>query len=113
MRSLRYILGGRPHTLDDCLDFASDHPPFSVTLDVTMDEFAIELCVLREFVGIYEWQFENLAVCCAEAYGEVRLPAREQDEESAVAAANAKLNRRLAQIHGRGIKVLGDEKRFQ
>ena len=113
MRSLRYILGGCPHKLDDCLDFARNHRPMTVTLDLATDEFAIDMCATREFVGIYQWQFENLAVCCREVYGVVRLPARQQDEESAVAAANARLQRWLKKIAGLGVQVLGVEKRFR
>jgi len=113
LRSLRYILGGRPHTLDDCFDLARSRPPGKVTLDLAVDEFVGDPGILHQFVGTYRWEFADCDIRCAELYGGVLLPATEQQQRSSIAAANAKLHRRLEEIQRRGIVVDRAEQRFE
>ena len=113
MRSFRYILGGRPHTLDDCLDLACRQPPGKVTLDLAVDEFVDDLGILHQFVGTYRWEFAGRDIRCTELYGGVSLLATEQQQRSSLAAANAKLQRRLEEIQGHGIDVIGANRRFE
>ena len=113
MRSLRYILGGRPHTLDDCLDLTRSQPPGKVTLDLAVDEFVDDQGVLHQFVGGYRWEFVDLDTRCTEFYGGVFLPATKQQQRSSLAAANIKLQHRLKEIHGHGIEVIGTNQRFE
>ena len=112
MKSLRYILGGRPHTLDDCLALASSRRPGKVTLDLSVDELVGDLGVLRQFVGTYRWEFADRDIGCSEIYGGVSLPATVQEQMSSVAAANAKLQRRLERMDGQGIEVVCAGRRF-
>ena len=105
MRSLRYILGGRAHTVDDCLDLARGQPPTKVTLTVETREFMGDIRIVRQFVASYRWEFADYDVCCKEAYGWVAVPAGEQEQSSAIAAANARLRRRLEEIQRYGITV--------
>lgn len=113
MRSLRYILGGRPHTLDDCLDRARNQPPDKVTLDVTTDEFVGDLRILRQFVALYQWGFADCNLRCAEVCASLSLPVSPQERRSSLAAANAKLLRRVQEIQRRGIEVVGADRRFE
>ena len=113
MKSLRYILGGRPHTIDDCLDHARSQPPEKLTFEATTDEFVGELHILQQFVGTYQWQFADKHIYCSEIYGAVSLPAREQERRFSLAAANAKLQRRLEEIQRCGIEVSGADRRFE
>lgn len=113
MKSLRYILGGRPHTLDDCLDLARSQPPDKVTLDLAVDEFVDDMGILYQFVGTYRWEFAGRDIRCTELYGGVSLPATEQQQRSSLAAANARLRRRLEEIQARGIEVIGTSQRFE
>ena len=113
MRSVRYILGGRPHTLDDCLDRARSQPPERVTLDVTMDELVGDVRILRQFVAAYQWEFPDSDLRCCEVCASVFLPASSQEQRSSLAAANAKLRWRLDEIQQRGIEVVGAERRFR
>ena len=113
MKSLRYILGGRPHTVDDCLDLARSRPPAKAVLDVKTDDLVTELRVLRQFVGTYRWEFPDRAICCKEVYGCVFLPATDQDRRSSVAAANARLRRRLAEIQRCRVGMVGANRRFE
>lgn len=113
MRSLRYILGGRPHTLDDCLDRARSRPPQRVTLHVTTDEFVGDMHILRQFVALYRWEFADCGPRCHEVCASVSLPISPQEQRSFLAAANAKLRRRVGEIQQRGIEVVGADRRFE
>lgn len=113
VRSLRYILGGRPHTLDDCLDRARSQPAERVTLDVTMDEFVGDMHILRQFVAAYQWEFADYDLRCHEVCASVFLPVSPQEQTSCLAAANAKLRWRVEEIQQRGIEVVGAGRRFE
>jgi len=113
MRSLRYILGGRPHTLDDCLDRARSQPPQRVTLDVRTDELVGDVRILRQFVAVYRWEFADYDLRCEEVCASESLPASPQEQRSFLTAANAKLRRRMDQIQRRGIEVVGADRRFE
>ena len=113
MKSLHYIFGGRPHTLDDCLDLARSQAPGKVTLNVAVDEFVDDMGILHQFVGVYRWEFADLDTRCTELYGGVFLPATVQQQISSIASANAKLQRRLEDIQAHGIEVIGAGRRFE
>ena len=113
MKSLRYILGGRPHSIDDCLDYARTHPPDGVTFEATTDEFVGELRIFRQFIGTYQWRFGHLQICCSEIYGDVFLPENTLEQRHSLAVANAKLQRRLEEIQHCGIEVVGADRRFE
>ena len=113
MKSLRYILGGRPHTLDDCIDFARSRPPKKVTVNLAASELTGELRILQQFVGHYRWEFGDRNACCTEVYGCVFLPATQQEQRSSLAAANTRLRRRLEEIQRRGIKLAGTRLKFE
>ena len=113
MKSLRYILGGVPHKLDDCLDLARSQPSVKVTLDLAVDEFVDDLRVLHQFIGIYQWEFVDRDIRCTEICGCVFLPATVHQQLSSATAANTVLQRRLEQIQGQGIEVAGSGRRFK
>jgi len=113
LKSLRYVRGGRPRRLDDCLDLARSRPLAKVTLDLRTDELVTELRILRQFVGTYEWHFGHRTIRCEEVYGCSFLPAAEDAQISSIAAANARLRRRLEEIQRRGIEVNGADRRFE
>ena len=113
MKSLRYVLGGRPHTIDDCLDLACSQLPDKIILKATTEDSIREIHILRQFVGTYQWQFADCRISCSEVYGCVFLPAREQEQKSSLAAANAKLQRRLQEIQQCTIEVGGADRRSE
>lgn len=113
LKSLRYILGGRPHTLDDCLDLSRTQRPDKAILDVATDRFVTELCIVRQFVGTCRRVFPDREICCAQVYGCVSPPAREQEQKSCLVAANAKLQHRLKDVRRRGIEAPGSDRMFK
>ena len=112
MKSLRYIFGGRPHTLADCLDLARSQLPDMVALEVKTDELISEMGICHQFIGTYRWAFGDRETCCTEVYGCLRLPAGERGRRSSLTAANGKLRRRLAEMQRRRIEVAGKDRRF-
>ena len=113
MKSLRYIFAGQPQTLGDCLDLARTQSLNAVTLDLVVDKFVGELWILHELIGIYHWNFANRSVCCKELYGCVSPSATKQQCRAALANANARLQRRIEEIHSRGIRTVGSDQRFE
>ena len=80
---------------------------------MTKEESIAEFGILHQFVGTYRWEFEEDTICCTAVYGGVLLPGKQQDQGSSVAAANAKLRRRLEEIQRRGIEIDGADRRFE
>ena len=89
--SLRYILGGHLHTFSDCLDFARNQPPSKITFNLTVDELASDIGILRQFICACRWEFASKVCSCTLVCGSILLPATEIQQESALAVANAKL----------------------
>ena len=112
MKSIRYLLGGKPHTMADCLDRALKDPPGKVTLELMTDESITEMHICQQFIGVYCWHFRCGVVRCHEVYGSVFLPCSQEDHRAALANANRRLRRRLNKLRARGIKVPGGETSF-
>ncbi len=112
MKSLRYILGGRCRTLDDCLDRARTERPIEVSLELRREEMITELTVLWRLIGRYRWRFPSREVRCEAVYGSFRAT----DSVAACAEALARGERRLmaalARIQAAGIRVDGVDQCF-
>jgi len=112
MKSIRYILGGEPRTMADCLDRALTDTPREVALELTTDESITEMFIRRQFLGVYSWRFRSGAVHCEEVYGALFLPCSPEDHVTALSAANRRLRRHLNTLRARNITVLGTEASF-
>jgi len=112
MKSLRYILGGRPHTLDDCLALACKHPPRKVTVDLSVDELVSDVGVMWQFIGTYRWEFAECDIVCSEPYGGASLPVTAEQQTACLAAADTSLEHRLDKMRNQGIEVVGALRRF-
>lgn len=69
MRSIRYVLKGDPHNLDDCLDLSHREKPEEVSLELITNEMITEMHILKQLIGRYSWKFTNRNVQCEEVYG--------------------------------------------
>lgn len=112
MRSLRYIVGGRPHTLDDCLDLTRRNRPVHVNLRLSTDELVTEMFVRRDLIGDYDWEFPQGWCRCHEWYGSVSLLDPEPRRRVEFNRANQKLQRRLRELRETGLEVNGRDSRF-
>jgi hypothetical protein len=116
MRSIRYMVGGDPHNMDDCVDYAQEkEKPTGIELKLVIGQRLVGMegeWVLDEFFGRYTWTFPSFTVEYDEQYG--GCYDHEPEKRRIKSAVNA--NRRLAGILGQfrelGFEVSGAEKRF-
>jgi len=112
MRSVKYVLGGKPQNLDDCLDFSHKETPQKVSLNLTTDESTSEMYILNQFIGNYNWKFKNLTIEYKEIYGGCFFHEKEKRQKLSVDNANKRLEGYISRLEKLGIKVIGKEKRF-
>ena len=113
MRSLSYVLTGRPHNRTDCIDYARQHKPRSIRVELMTNENVSAEFIARNLFATYIWVFEELAVTYEEAYG--RCFQHESYERQCVSIDNA--NRRLAKAlenlrERSGMTIEGADARF-
>ena len=112
MRSLRYILGGRPHNFDDCVDLARTRHPSRVRLQPIAEEWITELFVRHELVGEFCWEFSYGRCCCRACCGGCFADDPPSRRDARIRQANRRLRRRVQQLTAIGVEVLGAEARF-
>jgi len=91
VRSLSYILTGRPRNRADCIDYARAHPPRKIMIELMVQEDLSEAFIAKTLFATYVWVFEEMAVTYQEAYG--RCFQHEAVDRQRVSVDNA--NRRL------------------
>lgn len=105
MRSLRYMLTGCPHTLDDCLDLPAAQRPTKVVLELSVDDFVSDMVVVTQFVATFRWQFSGFQVVCSEIYGCTDWTCGFREVQACVRAACERLRCRLEEIRSLEIEV--------
>ena len=112
MRTLRYKLSGRPHNVDDCIDAVRRGHSARTTLRLRTEDMVTEMYIERGFIGEYTWQFAGRAVRCGDWYGCYRLYDPRYERDWKIRQANARLERRLAELAALGVEVAGGAARF-
>lgn len=111
MKSLRYMICGKPTRLSDCLDLALRHSPTDVRLALLERELVGEFVTGRQLVARFEWRWKGLSVACEEVCG--FCDALGGSEVSPVVRkANRKLARRISAIEALDVPVAGRGRRF-
>ena len=98
MRSLRYILTGRPHTVEDCLHFAREHPRAGVTLSLTTEVLLVGSEPLVEMVVEFVWHFEGGDVACRQVCAAFGVPVERATLRKRVAQANRAVRNTLRRV---------------
>lgn len=96
MRSLRYILTGRPVTLDDCL-LAAPAGRAAIKLATNVETLVGEQVVLTQLMAKLTWQFAGRKVKLHVVCGVLR----DSDSRSEIVEAVRRANGRLAQLESR------------
>ena len=113
MKSIRYLLTGRPYSLTDCLDFAKQAPPpVEVALGLVVSEFPTDLTVLVELVAEYTWRFNGQSVACSEVCGVFSILDDDETVTRCLADANARLRHTLEHIEARNVTVVNGDQAF-
>ncbi len=114
MRSIRYILSGKPSRLDDCIDYADHHPVQRIELTLQTPEQVTEIWTARWLQGRFTWFFEGGAVACERAFGGCFQHEPSARQLTSVHNANARLLRELDAIRDRlgDVPIDGADRRF-
>lgn len=112
MRSVRYLLGGKPHNLDDCMDFSKNEKPLEVSLELITNEYVSEMYIIKHFLGIYEWKFPNLTIKFEKVYGGCFYHETEEKQKHNIKNSNQWLEKDIKKIEKLNITIQGKEKEF-
>ena len=113
MRSIRYVLGGDPHNLDDCLDISHREKPEEVSVELITNEIVAEMYILKQLIGRYNWKFTNRNVQYEEVYGGCFAHETDQRQRLSIGNANSRLEDSIRKIENMGIEVIGSDKSFE
>jgi len=113
MRSILYLITGKPVKIDDWLDLCRRQVPREVVLDLTADDFVAEQTVVTELVARYLWRFPSREAACEEVCGRFSTFDDGRTKSRRIAQANKHLRRRLDRLGTLGIAVCNGAKRFE
>jgi hypothetical protein len=111
MRSILYVLFGRPFTIDDYIDFAAGRRSGSVEIQLKTVRSVSEMFFLTSFVVRFVWRFEGTETVCEKAIFSDAGFGNDLDER-AMAKANLRLQGIISKLERGGIDVINREKRF-
>lgn len=114
MRSITYVLGGRPGNLDDCIDYAARHPVQRVILELRAVEQVSEEYVLHRLIATWVWVYADTAATFDASYGGCFQHEPPERQQISVERANARLTRDLEAVARDlpEVAVEGGERRF-
>jgi hypothetical protein len=115
MRSISYVLGGKPNNMYDCLDYRRRHKVERVILNLHSVDEATETYVVRWLKGSFAWFFEDTTVGYDIVYGGCFAHESAERQRLSVENANARLAQDLATIRPRigEAAIEGFESRFE
>jgi len=110
---MRYLCGGNPHNIDDCIDLTrTKEKPEQVVLELTTEKGITELCLINFLIGNYRWVFPSRTVEFQTQYGGCIDIESQGRQKVSVDNANRRLEDHLKRLEELGINVQGREKRF-
>jgi len=101
MRSITYILTGKPGNLADSLDYASKHELQRIILTLHHREEVTEQYVVRWLYASYTWIFADRAVSYEVTYGGCFQHESKERQRLSVDNANMRIEKDLDLIRGR------------
>lgn len=111
MRSVRYIAGGKPHNLDDCIDYSDrvkEAGQATVLVSLRTEEDATEMWVLNRLYGKFEWAFpDGKTTKYTTGFGGCFSHETEERQKLSVDNANYRLNDIYERLQFRGIAAKG------
>ena len=115
MRTIPYILTGRPFNIDDCIDLGKKHLPDKIDLKLFRNKFlnhelGFELTSLE---GIYYWTFGKRTYSVTELYGGILDTESRRRQVLSYENANRRLKARLTELQNLGYVVNRTEEEFK
>ena len=113
MRSLSYVLTGRPRNRTDCIDYAQTHELKKVSVELLSHEDVNEAFVGNVLFAAYVWVFANTVVTYEETYGRCFQHEPLDRQHVGIDNANRRLAKALENLRERiGRPVEGQDARF-
>ena len=112
MRSIQYMVFGKPCNMDDCLDLSNTLITKSVSLRLDLDEIICEMYVARRLKGIFIWEYTINTVRVDQDFGGIFSHESENKQKKWINKTNYKLQRTINKIESHHITVIGREQRF-
>jgi len=112
VRSIPYILGGKPRCFADCKDYMKGHDLKEVTVDLKTAEETAEHIFIKRLLGFFTWDFSDLIVTYEEQFGGIIPMEPEERQDASVKNANRRLGRRINDFKQAGIELKKSEQRF-
>jgi len=112
MKSIRYLLSGKPGNVDDCLDLSKKRRLELVALSLDTEENVTEMYVMKSLFGIFDWKFENNNIRVEQVFGGYFLTDSDQRKKINIAGADRRLRNVINKIEKLHVNVIGKERRF-
>jgi len=103
MKTVNYLLGGKPHSIDDCLDLCRAEKPERVTLEVGCENKFLDFDLFRRLFLRSTWYLPRGNFSCVTTLGGYLLSETRQKKQTAIEKANKRLQSQLTKIQETGI----------
>ncbi len=115
MRSINYVIRGKPSNTSDCLDYSLKHKPRRVILDLFAPEEVNEEYALHALKGSFVWFFDDRTVSYEVTFGLCFEHEPASRQQLSVERANMRLEQELARIttDPKGLAVENSHLRFE
>ena len=112
MRSIIYVLGGKPCCFADCIDYMKNNKLINVSLDLKSSNEITENIIMRKLLGYFTWNYKDLIVTYEEQFGGIVESESEQRHAVSILNANRRLDRRVRDFNMFDINLINKDKRF-
>ncbi len=111
MRSLWYLLTGRPVNTDDCLHYAAGKAGTSVAITLRVCKTLRVAVLVTQYVARMTWNIDGRTIVCEELLaGE--LDCTGDDKPEILEDANAHLGQLVKRCEREGVAIAGGRERF-
>jgi len=114
MRSVSYILGGKPSNTSDCLDYCLRHKPQRIILALRAPEDVTDEYMVRWLKGAFVWFFDDITITYEAVFGGCFMHEPPERQRLSVDNANRRLTQELETIGSQlpGMRIEEEQQRF-
>ena len=103
MKTVSYLLTGKPHSIDDCLDLCRVEKPKRVTIEVGCENNFLDFDLFRRLFLRSTWYLSQRSSSCLTSLGGYLLSESRQKKKIAIDRASKRLQLYLTKIQATGI----------
>ena len=118
MRSVKYVLGGKPRNRQDCIDYSRKHSVIRVIAELRGTEEVTEQWCRVVLYAIYIWIFDDIATTFEEVFGACYQHESDDTQKRSIDNANRRFASSVDSLKavfreaGVDVDVEGSGKRF-